>query len=639
MSLRALFLGMVLGTLLAAADAAAVARALRQPADEARFPQAATVMLLQEFRATLDARGRTVWDGHMLLKVLQERAVSQVSDQQLPFRGDEESCEILMARTHLPTGKVQTLAPDSIQEVSAPEASAAPFYSKARMKVVHFPGVQVGSVLELKYRITPLPGQKADGGLSPFSGGLDLGGYDPVLERSIQIRVPMGVPLRYECFNGQAPPEVRSVGKSVAYTWVAKNQPQIVQEDGMVPLSELVPRVVWTVVKDHRELGGWLEARFRSAAVPDAAVTEQALALTTGLVTPEAKVERLASFVTRDIRYVPLGLGRVGYQPTRAGTILVNRYADCRDKVVLFQALLEAVGLSAQPVLVHQERVQPSRLPCLGEYQGLLAQVTLPSGVGYFDLGQKYVRLGDLLPSDAGRPALRVGVEGGEVFALPGGNPEDQLAKAHWDLSLEPGGDLKGRLRFEGSGLFDGQIRSGLADLNDDQRRVQFQHLVDRIRKGAILERFEVSDLMDLSQRPVVTLTIRIPDYGCQQGDMRILSLPDDLFPLAYPLVATPHPTMTYPLLVPATGGFEVTLSMNILDGSRIAYLPGSSRVQEGPFAYQAEWAQQSAGFRMTRRSTWIEGVVSPAAYPALWKVRNELGSPGDATVLLEQAK
>ena len=66
---------------------------------------------------------------------------------------------------------------------------------------------------------------------------------------------------------------------------------------------------------------------------------------------------------------MPLGLGRVGYRPTPAGTILANRYADTRDKFVLFQALMESVGLYADPVFVHGSRTRMSSLACLDEYQ------------------------------------------------------------------------------------------------------------------------------------------------------------------------------------------------------------------------------------------------------------------------------
>ena len=629
--------GMLLGLWLPAAEVRTVARALRQPVDAQRYPEAGTVTLLQESTSSLDTQGRTTFELHLLLKVLQERAVSQVSNQEIEYRTDTEVCQILIARTHQASGAVQNVPASAIMDISAPEAVTAPFYSSARMKVIPFPGVSAGAVLELKIRVMPRPGQRATPATTPFMGEKCLGGFDPILARVVKVKVPQGVALQYENFNGQAPPSMRKAAGVVTYTWVARHQPQIVLEDGMVPITALVPRVVWTVMEDHAALGRWVGARFRCASTPDRAVTEQALALTAGLGSVEAKVERVASFVTREIRNVPLALGRVGYQPTPVGTILVNRYADCRDKVVLFQAMLEAVGLSAQPVLVRQERAQASRLASLGEYTGLLARVDLPSGARYFALGQNYARMGDLLPINEGRPALRIDASGGQVITLPMGSQADQVARTHWDLTLESGGDLAGSVSMEGGGLFDFQLRSALLDLNEGERQVKFQHLVDGMRKGALLEGFEVSNLLDLGSRPRVTLTFRIPDFGCRQGDMMILNLPDNLSPLATQPVAIMHPTMTHPLLIDTTGALEASMTLTLPEGYRTVYLPAPAQGQSGPFTYQVACERMAHGLSLGFRTTWQDAVVAPGDYAGLWNTVCQAWAPGHRVVLLEK--
>ena len=62
-----------------------------------------------------------------------------------------------------------------------------------------------------------------------------------------------------------------------------------------------------------------------------------------------------------------------------------------------------------------------------------------------------------------------------------------------------------------------------------------------------------MSDLLDLTQAAGVTLTVRIPDFACRQGDMMILNLPGDLIPLGEAPVRPALPAMHYPFLVPAT--------------------------------------------------------------------------------------
>jgi hypothetical protein len=635
-----LALALLPGPALPAADKAAVAAALAQPADAARYPQAGAVVLLDETVLTLDAKGRTTLEGHLLLKILQDRALREMSDQKISFRGDTHACEILTALTHLPDGSTRAPEASGLMEVSDPEAAAAPFYSNARLKVVSFPAVQIGAVLELKYRVTPLADAKAGGEPEPFMGELAFGGEEPVLAKSLTLKVPAGTGLKYELFNGATAPAIVTAGASEQYAWSVRDLPQLLPEAGMVPAEELVPRVVWTVAKDREDLGRWLARRFQAAARPDAAVTAKAKALTAALAGPEAKVERLALFVTKEIQNVPLGLGRVGYLPTAAPTILANRYADPRDKYVLFQSLLDALGdpaLTAQPVFVHQDRVQLSGLACLSEYQGILARVTVGGAVRFYDLEQNLARLGELMPADAGRPALLAAVSGGQAITTPAVDQRTQFIRARWDMALDAQGNLKGRITMSYGGLFDRQVRSLLFGHNEDERRVLFQESASQIKQGTRMEGFHVSDLLDLTQAPVVTMDISIPELACRQGDMMILDLPRELSLLGASPVQPQLPAMKHPFLVPTTFAVAGEFSLDLPAGYRIAYQPPAADLQQGPFDFQIASAARTGGLLLKRSITWREAVVQPAAYPGLWRAWGRTTVPGNGLILLEK--
>ena len=629
-------LALVPGLTLAAADPAAVAAAMKQPADAARYPQAGAVVLLDEKVVTLDALGRTTTEGHLLIKVLQDRAMRQLSDQKIPFRGDSQSCEVLTALTHLPDGGTRAPEANGIMEVSDPEAAAAPFYSTARLKVVSFPGVQPGAVLELKYRVRPLPGAKQVES-EPFMGESLMAGYEPVLKKTLTLKVAAKAGLKYQMFNKAPEPGIRKTRTGVEYTWVVRDQPQLVRENGMVPEEEVVPRVVWTVAKDRAGLGRWLYGKFQAATRPDAAVQAKARELTAGLAGPEAKVERLALFVVKEIQTVPLGLGRVGYLPTPAGTILANRYADSRDKFALFQSLLEAVGLSAQPVFVQELRARLSGLACLSEYQELMARVSLPSGVRFYNLSENLARLGEPTAATAGRPGLLVTAAGGQAITTPAADSRDQHIHARWDVTLDAAGGLAGRITLEYGGLFDHQIRRMLFGRNEEDRRVLFQTAADHIKKGASMEGFTVSDLLDLTRTPVVTMTVRIPEFACRQGDMMILNLPADLIPLGETPVQPALPEVKHPFLVPASFGLDAVLSLKLPEGYRVAYQPPTAATRQGPFAFQISSAPQPGGLLFKNAVIWNEAVVQPEAYPALWRAHGQTTAPGNALILLEK--
>jgi hypothetical protein len=632
-------LALIGGLALRAQDPAAVAAAMARPADAARYPQAGAVVLLDQTVITLDAQGRSTIEGHRLIKILQDRAMRQLSDQRIPYQGDRQICQVLTALTRLPSGEVREPEPNGLMEVSDPEAAAAPFYSSARLKVVSFPAVQIGAVLELKYRISPLPGSEDDRAPDPFMGEQAFGGAEPVQDASLALNVPAGTDLKVQMFNGAPAPGTNTQGGVTTYTWTVRDQPQIVNEAGMVPDDEIVPRVVWTVVKDRAELGRWLYQRFQAAAAPEPAVQAKARELTEGLASPESRLERLALFVTKDIQNVPLGLGRVGYRPTRAGIILANRYADCRDKFVLFQSLVEAVGLTAQPVFIRQVHAKSSDLASLDEYQDILARVPLGSGERYFNLSRNLSRLGQLVAADAGRPGLLVSAAGGQTLTTPRVDEGTQFLRARWDMTLEPGGDLEARIALEFGGLFDQHIRSYLYGRNDADRRVLFQATAGHLKQGAILESFQVSDLLDLTRPAAVSLTVRIPAFGCLQGDMMIVNWPASLMPLGEDPARPALPAMRYPFLVPATCAMDATLALKLPPGYRIAYRPPSAEIRQDPLDFQVASQVQADRLQLRYSLRWQDGVVEPAAYPALWKAFGQTTAPANALVLLEKEK
>jgi hypothetical protein len=463
-----------------AADPVVVAAAMAQPADPGRYPQAGAVVLLDERVVTLDGLGRTTTEAHLLIRILQERAISELGDLKVPFLGDAQSCEVLAAHTHLPGGDTRTPEATGVMEVSDPEAAEAPFYSNARLKVISFPDLQAGAVIELKYRLQPLPDAPQS---EPFMGERLFGGAEPILACSLILRVPRQAGLKYQMFNGGPAPSVRAHGTMVDYAWVVRNQPGIAPESGMVPYQELT----------------------------------------------------------------------------------------------------------------------------------------------------------ELLPLDAGRPALLAAASGGRAITTPAADPRRQFVHARWQLALDGRGNLAGSLTLRFGGLFDQQLRERLIACTPEERAVLFQTLVGRIKPGARLAGFQVSDLLDLTLPPVVHLELRIPAFGHRQGALMILDLPGDLTPLGDPLVQPIEPAVSHPFLVPASYAMTAELVLRLPAGYGMAHQPRNLGVRQGPFAFRIACVGRSGRLLLNSAIAWRRAVVRPKAYPALWRAFSAASGPAHGLILLER--
>ena len=73
---------------------------------------------------------------------------------------------------------------------------------------------------------------------------------------------------------------------------------------------------------------------------------------TAGIQDRRGQAKALYEWVSAHIRYVNIVLGAGGYKPHKAADVLKNGYGDCKDHVMLLEALLAAKGIKSSPVLI-----------------------------------------------------------------------------------------------------------------------------------------------------------------------------------------------------------------------------------------------------------------------------------------------
>jgi len=176
------------------------------------------------------------------------------------------------------------------------------------------------------------------------------------------------------------------------------------------------------------------------------------------------KMQALAHFVQRDIRYVAISLGIGGIQPHAAAEVFEHRYGDCKDKATLLSAMLQEIGVSSYYVVINHERdaVRPD-MPAHDGFDHVVLAIRVPAGVDTTTLTAKvqHPKLGTLLffdPTNELTPfgeiggylqenyGLLVTPEGGELIQLPEQAPTMNSIQRGGTLTLDPNGTLKGEV-------------------------------------------------------------------------------------------------------------------------------------------------------------------------------------------------
>ncbi|KVM74124.1 hypothetical protein WJ60_06180 [Burkholderia ubonensis] len=362
------------------------------------------------------------------LRANDANGIDAIAQRYVWFDKDLEKVDLLAAQTLDRDGVAHPVGPDAIRDVQEPRSAGAPTFQDGVLRTVVFPGVEAGSrtrVAFRKVRTRPLnPG---------YFGYFVEPSRDPVDYQRLVFDVPADMPLHADARGYVALPPVTANGRT-RYVFEYRHGPYDRIELGAVGYPTDGDRLMVSTLPDYAAFA----ARYRNAAVDpsadDPAVAQLARTLTANAPDPHDKARILYDWVRANVRYVALFLGETAAAPHRVTDILRNRYGDCKDHVALFGALLAAVGIRSEPVLLNLGAVYT--LPSVPGYGGGAvnhAITWLPDLGLYADTTTGGIAFGYLPPIVMDRPALLV--DTGVLARTPATQPRTRTARLAIDAA------------------------------------------------------------------------------------------------------------------------------------------------------------------------------------------------------------
>jgi hypothetical protein len=309
--------------------------------------------------------------------------------------------------------------------------------------MVIFSGVGPGSRVHLafeKTRKTPLHAGTFGYFVEPARG--------PVEQQQLIFDLPADVPL-YADARGYAALAPISENGRTRYAFDYRHGAYAPVEAGAAGYGTWGDHLMVSTVPDFATFA----ARYRSDAVdPGAtgpAIDELARTLTARATDPRAKARAIYDWMRFNIHYVALFLGETAAVPHKAIDILHHRYGDCKDHVALFGALLQAVGIRSEPVLLNLGSVYTlPTVPGYGTSAIDHAITWLPDLGLYADTSAGGVEFGYLPWAVMDRPALLVGE--GALSRTPA--EQSRARDARVQIDVDANGTAAYTYRVEDSG-------------------------------------------------------------------------------------------------------------------------------------------------------------------------------------------
>jgi len=254
-----------------------------------------------------------------------------------------------------------------------------------------------------------------------------------------------------------------TLGGKTRYVWRFHNDNPLKPEPGAVTEYADLPHVEVTNLSDYAQVAKLYAGLFHDKTDVTPEISALADKLTTGVRDRRTQAKLLYEWVAAHIEYVNIVLGAGGFQPHRAADVLKNGYGDCKDHVMLLQALLAAKGIKSSAVLIRagadQFKLPSAASPFLFDH--LISYI--PELKLYLDSTARYASF-DILPrSDAGKTVVIV--ETGKMAVTPPDSASKSSVHVDTAITLNADGSADGDTKVHSSGTDAMGARAMMASL------------------------------------------------------------------------------------------------------------------------------------------------------------------------------
>jgi hypothetical protein len=427
-------------------------------------------------------------------------------------------------------------------EVSPPSIEGAELISDVKYKVLHIPAPEPGNIVGYEYEVEDQPFFLQD--MWQFQE------MDPVRESHYSLQLPVGWEYKASWLNH---PEAKptEVGGNLSQ-WVLNNVRGMRREPEMPPRDGVAGSMIVSFFPPGgpalngfatwNDMGKWYANLVTGRMEASPAIKQQVAALTASKSTPLQKMQAIAEFVQRDIRYVAIELGIGGWQPHPAPDVFSHRYGDCKDKATLLRSMLQEIGVDSYYVAIYTERgaVTP-QTPAHHGFNHVITAIKLPEGLTDQSLIAtiQHPKLGKILffdPTDYLTPfgqirgalqanyGLLVTPDGGELIELPQQPSSMNGVQRTAILTLDATGTLKGEVKEVRLGQRASSERWRLRTVTTDTDRIKpIEELLANSLGSFHITHASVINLQQTDQPFGFNYSFESPNYAKNAGNLLLV--------------------------------------------------------------------------------------------------------------------
>lgn len=326
---------------------ALIARAKQLASDIEPAAHSALTGLERTYRVELKNNKVTVY-GHKIWFYPTTASVQNNAYESIYFNQLNETLTVLTAASISPSGNVNYVN-ESHQKVIAEDTYNT--FTETEKMIVSFPAVEVGGVTLVAYKIEET--------LTPERSYWSVRSYPQ-----------QTADMQHYSFEAQWDDSAALYFENTSEFVACEQQSQSVvcsgenlvaaESDSVVNWGDQLGQITLSTEPDWQAVKAEVRPGFVKAIEHNEGVRPLVEKLAASADGKTALIQAIFEFVARDIRYVSRSEAGYDIVPHNVDETLANRFGDCKDKSSLLIAMLHAINIDAEPVLVATKRERPS---------------------------------------------------------------------------------------------------------------------------------------------------------------------------------------------------------------------------------------------------------------------------------------
>jgi transglutaminase-like putative cysteine protease/Flp pilus assembly protein TadD len=550
-----------------------------------------------------------------LVHVRSDRAARENQETWVRFEPGRQEVEIRLARIlrRAPDGRLDISEATGRDERELSEPWYGLYYD-SRAQIVAFENLRAGDVLEVQYTVSDVSYSNE---LADYFGDFDMiADVLPVRTWDYTLIAPT---KRAFYFNQPRLPglvrhnDVR--GGNTIYRFAAAHVPRVESEPAMPGFAQIAPYLHISTYRNWEEVGHWYWNLVSDQMQDDGTLKKAAVQATVGLTTTLDKVKAIHRLVVQNTRYVGLEFGIHGYKPYKSCQVFLRRFGDCKDKATLLMALLRAVGVDSELVLLRTRRggTIDTAPASLAVFDHAIAYV--PALDRYVDGTAEFSGLAELPTEDQDTMALRVSSRGTKLVRTPLLPSSANQAVRTWSVDVQNDGGAVIREDLTIAGQSAHEWREHYQ--TPGERMERYGKVWNGKYAGAQLQSV-VMEVSDRNQPVVVQAVVKVPRLGDMQapGELHLpTSSREADFTRTYARLGERH----WPLVLGFPWQHREQVGYRLPIGARIVRVPASRNIQSnfGTFTLSVESSDDGLGLTCKSALYVQRNRIDPEDYAA----------------------